>query len=738
MLKASIIVNTFNRGSFLNESLRGLTELDYPDYEIIVVNGPSTDHTEQILAQWQGMIKLGQCPDANLSMSRNIGIEMASGDVIAFIDDDAVPHRRWLSALCQHYLNPKVGGVGGYTYDNTGTCFQAKKTLCDRYGNAFYPSDFFDERPLSNPGSPLYPSLLGTNCSYRHSALLDIRGFDNVFAYLLDETDVCLRLTDSGYKIVYEPSALVYHQFAPSHVRSQNRVPRTLYPSVVSKSYFICTHGSRFSAERAAEELSRYRTEILRSNKWLSDHAEVTLSHRASLDDDLAAGIRDGERLARRNYERCPQNGGNLDLDQPKREFMPAPYKKGLGIAFVSKAFPPHSEGGIARWTSMMARGLADLGHRVHVVTQASGPPTTVYSNGYWTHSVSEDESEVGALRAARQGIPPGLAGWCAAVLNTVKSLKSFDIDVVSFPIWDAEGALLLEDGDLPLVMSLHTTYALARPFKSEWTERPLFAHFHVDGVIAVETQLLNSLKVLLGNSQSIVRDIERQYGVAISEKTIVASHGTFPPEGIDESVIVSKLGKLNTPGDLTITYVGRFEARKGFDLVCDAFSELLDSLPEATFNFVGDHLDILPQGNIAHLAIEKLKSSHRVHFHGMVPRDVLDRHYLNSDVVVMPSRYESFGLVAIEAMAAATPVIALGAGGLAEVIEDGTDGFLLDPDTNSHDGICERVLLLARNPDLLLQMKKSARLSFLSKYTVDAMVREAERAYFAAAGRVQ
>ncbi|MDP1153929.1 hypothetical protein, partial [Klebsiella pneumoniae] len=73
--------------------------------------------------------------------------------------------------LSRHYANPSTGGVGGYTVDNTGVRWQVRKTVCDRFGNAYFPDDLFDERALNFPGTPLYPSLLGTNSSFRTAAL---------------------------------------------------------------------------------------------------------------------------------------------------------------------------------------------------------------------------------------------------------------------------------------------------------------------------------------------------------------------------------------------------------------------------------------------------------------------------------------------------------------------------------------------------------------------------------------
>ena len=139
----SIVINTLNRGSLLADAIRGVLQLDYPSFELIVVNGPSTDHSEQVLEGWRGTIKHLRCDVPNLSVSRNVGIAAADGEIVAFLDDDAVPHPRWLRYLSRHYADPSTGGVGGYTVDNTGVRWQVRKTVCDRFGNAHFPDDLF-------------------------------------------------------------------------------------------------------------------------------------------------------------------------------------------------------------------------------------------------------------------------------------------------------------------------------------------------------------------------------------------------------------------------------------------------------------------------------------------------------------------------------------------------------------------------------------------------------------------
>jgi len=731
-ISVSVVINTLNRARLLADALRGLSEVDYADFEVIVVNGPSTDDTKNVLEKFRGKIKIGECPEANLSMSRNVGIAMSAGEVIAFVDDDAVPHPSWLARLTEHYRSVGVAGVGGFTIDNTGMTYQARKTLCDRFGDAYYPSDFFDERRLCFRGSPVFPSLLGTNSSFRAAALREIGGFDHTYAYLLDETDVCLRLIDRGYQIVYEPNALIYHQFAPSHIRGKNRVPRSLYPSAVSKSYFIHRFGGRLEELGAAQRLHAYQEQILVANKWLHDHGEITSGHWLALDQDVLSGIREGAKRAAVAEASGRLQQGDLELSTKAEAFLPAVRKSGLRIALVSRSFPPRNEAGIARWTMMMACGLSERGHKVHVITEADVGAVTRYENGFWTHEIVAE----GGVRAERFGamhrIPPGLSPWCLAVKDEVRRLRDFGLDVVSFPIWDVEGIGVARDDSLGVVMSLHTSYAMAKPFKPEWNERPLFEHFHVDRVIAAEVRMLQDVSVILANSKAIVQDLAGAHGIDFEGRTVLAPHGTFDVRVPARSKAAAA---VSGPG-IKVTYVGRFEPRKGFDLACAAAGRLLRELEGVSFAFVGDQRDENVDRLAREVGGEELLRDPRVEFLGKLPRTLLDETYRDSDVILMPSRYESFGLVAIEAFAAGTPVIALASGGLKEIVEDGVTGFLVAPGTDEVGAIVQAVRRLASDRELLASMRRSARQAFEERFTVARMVEAAEPAYYEAARR--
>lgn len=723
----SIVINTLNRATLLSDAIQGVFQLDYPAFELIVVNGPSTDRSEEVLAQWQGKIKHLRCDAPNLSVSRNVGIEAADGDVVAFLDDDAVPHPKWLRYLSRHYTNPTTGGVGGYTVDNTGVRWQVRKTVCDRFGNAYFPDDLFDERALNFAGTPLYPSLLGTNSSFRTEALREIGGFDHTFAYLLDETDVCLRLVDAGWHVLYEPAAIVFHQFAESHIRSHTRKPKTLYPSVVSKTYFINRHGQKEGFGKVAGQLQTYREELLRANAWLADHGDISSRHRVQLDNDVEQGSEIG---LQKSYVALASGKaqGDMQTSTKAEPFLPAPKRDRLRVALVSQGFPPENDAGIARWTALLAGGLRDLGLDVHVISRAAHEPFRAFKDGIWHHGVAR--SAAGAARiAARYSLPEaGVADWMAAIVEEVRFLKTFGLDLVSFPIWDIEALPVIDDPDLACVVSLHTTYGLARPFKPEWTDRIVYGRAFVDRMVAAENALLARAPAVLANSQAVVAEIEQVHGVALGERAQVVPHGTPDLLVTAGLTVEAKAQQRDQAGVLKVLFAGRFEPRKGYDLALRVAARLADD-SSVQFSFAGANLNDA-QTKLARQesGVDPRNLANAV-FHGEVDRATLDRLFVENDVVLMPSRFESFGLVAIEAMSAGAPVLALERGGLAEVVVPGS-GFLFGTEEAFVAEAAKALSRWAHSRASLLELSRGAYAAYQDRYSVGAMARSVGEFY--------
>jgi D-inositol-3-phosphate glycosyltransferase len=144
------------------------------------------------------------------------------------------------------------------------------------------------------------------------------------------------------------------------------------------------------------------------------------------------------------------------------------------------------------------------------------------------------------------------------------------------------------------------------------------------------------------------------------------------------------------------VLFVGRIDPIKGIDTLIDTMPLVQE--PELHYVLIGGDLDAAgePIGPLAAVRdrVAELGMSRRCRFLGAQPQDMLPLFYSASDVVAVPSRYESFGLVAVEAMATGTPVIASSAGGLAFTVEDGRNGLLV-PFGNSHAlaGAIDRLL---------------------------------------------
>ena len=146
----------------------GLQALDYPNFEVIVVNDGSTDDTPQIVNEYP--VRLISTPNRGLSNARNTGCREARGEIVAYIDDDAYPDPHWLLYLSYAYQTTDHAGIGGPNIAPEGDGPIAKCVA-----NA--------------PGGPVHVLLTddiaehipGCNMSFRRDVLLEIGGFDPVY-----------------------------------------------------------------------------------------------------------------------------------------------------------------------------------------------------------------------------------------------------------------------------------------------------------------------------------------------------------------------------------------------------------------------------------------------------------------------------------------------------------------------------------------------------------------------------
>ena len=109
----SVVVNTVDRAAPLHTLLKSLEHRSYPHFEVILVVGPTNDNTLEVVAAYGDRVRVLRCPKTNLSISRNIGLVAARGEIVVFIDDDAVPCRNWLQQLADCFSAPQIDATGG-------------------------------------------------------------------------------------------------------------------------------------------------------------------------------------------------------------------------------------------------------------------------------------------------------------------------------------------------------------------------------------------------------------------------------------------------------------------------------------------------------------------------------------------------------------------------------------------------------------------------------------------------
>lgn len=233
----SVIVVSRERPDALRRCLVAIAQLQYRSFEVVVVACPKGMAVAECLAELPD-IKCVAFDEANISSARNLGLVHAAGDIVAFVDDDAVPEPQWLHHLVAPAARSDVAAMGGFVRGRNGISFQYKARTLDAQGAPHdVEIDPFQATVLVPPKGRAIKTE-GTNMAFRRDVLVAIGGFDPAFRFYLDETDVNMRLARAGHATALVPLAEVHHGFAPSATRRQDRVPRDLYEIGASWAVF--------------------------------------------------------------------------------------------------------------------------------------------------------------------------------------------------------------------------------------------------------------------------------------------------------------------------------------------------------------------------------------------------------------------------------------------------------------------------------------------------------------------
>lgn len=242
-LTASIVIVSRGRPALLQRCLTGVSQLCFDRFEVVVVSDQSgLDAVSR--AGLSGRIKTRAFDEENISAARNVGIKAASGAVIAFLDDDAVPEPTWLDHLIAPFEDPGVAATSGYVRGRNGIAFQWRARVVNETGFAREVEAHGTAPFTPETGAREAVKTEGTNVAVRRSVLAEIGGFDPAFRFFLDETDVDMRLAGAGHRTVLVPLAQVHHGYAASARRGADRAPRDLFEVGASSAVFLRKHAA--------------------------------------------------------------------------------------------------------------------------------------------------------------------------------------------------------------------------------------------------------------------------------------------------------------------------------------------------------------------------------------------------------------------------------------------------------------------------------------------------------------
>jgi glycogen(starch) synthase len=324
-------------------------------------------------------------------------------------------------------------------------------------------------------------------------------------------------------------------------------------------------------------------------------------------------------------------------------------------VLILSWEYPPLIEGGLARHVRKLSEGLVAEGVEVHVLTRGDGEmPAEEEMAGVMVHRVLEPRR------------PRDLGEFVAWIEHMNADMLAAGVELgdrIDFDIVHGHDWLVAVAGDhlarrfrCPLVVTIHATeYGRHQG----WVESHPQSHIH-----GVERWMANRADRVITCSHYMRGHVADIYGLEEDQVSVI-------PNGIDPLDLqpVDDLDALRarfaSPDEKLIILIGRLVYEKGFQLALEALPGLVERLGNVRYLVAGSgtHEEALKE-QAAELGIAEAGT-----FLGWIGDDVLHSLYRIADLCVVPSLYEPFGLVALEAMASGCPCIVADTGGLREIV---------------------------------------------------------------------
>jgi glycosyltransferase involved in cell wall biosynthesis/GT2 family glycosyltransferase len=692
-LSITVAICSADRSDELELALESLKLQSFDEFEIICVLGPGSEVSDRHKESFKNLTII-KTKERNLSFSRNLALRNCSTEIIAYLDDDARAEVSWVEQIRSPFLDPTVGVVGGWTRGRGGESWQVLNVATDILGRSTFSMNQIHSDLVGQNHIFRTPRPQGANSAFRVKPLAEAGGFDDYLVWNFDEVEATFRVLELGYIYKNNPLAVVHHYLAASKMRDTNGIPLDNYYIWRSRSYFTMRRAAGIVAQTNIMRV--IFDEFNQHKKWLISvffAGQISFDHCNYLCERGQLGIEEG--FKKGFDEALLQSAQTIRQTEPAKNLT-----KKKNIILVTPEWFGETTGGIGLWYENLAKEFVNQGHLVHLI--GLGDTERVFKDGFWQIRVNggwhyvpgNDFIQLDGARSARQ----------ASLREEINRInQGSKVDCVMVSNWGSLGIGL--NGPWKLIISIHTS-----------------------------KNLINKISVKEGFKLDLMDDLEARLEVEALRKAdliISSSDGTIDhyrtPDFILPEIIKIPLGiNYSNVGQSQFSrdtlqcahehfiFIGRNEPRKNPQLAIEIVSKLFTQhTQEVGLILIGDGTDIFNQ--------RQNSGSPCIHGLGKVSEAEKFELVSKSLGLLVTSRYESFGLTALEAMSLGKIVISNNVGGLSETVEEGYSGFLFEEgDVESAVKFC---WLIFSDLGLKQQMEENAKKRFREFFTIQQNV---------------
>jgi glycogen(starch) synthase len=385
-----------------------------------------------------------------------------------------------------------------------------------------------------------------------------------------------------------------------------------------------------------------------------------------------------------------------------------------MRVLMLSWEYPPHVVGGLGNHVAALVPALASA-CEVHLITPRwAGGPSEERANGAVIHRVDLPAIQKGDFFADVHGTNLDLMEAAGELLT---SLDGFDLVHAHDWLVAFAACALKRIHKIPLISTFHAT---ERGRGRGCLSSPLSES--IDGT---EWRLAHESWRVICASRFMAQEVVNYFNVP-PDKIDIIPNGVSTErfdrwEGVDLSDFRARFA---APQERIVLYVGRIVHEKGLHLLVEAGPRVLARFPQAKFVVAGKGRML----ESLRARAEELGVGVKFHFTGFIPDQDRDRLYKVADCAVFPSLYEPFGIVALEAMAAKTPVVVSSVGGLAEVVQHNETGITVYPD--SVESLAQGILQTLRSPKEAAARARNAYRKVVEEYNWDRIAQQTLAVY--------